>query len=176
MRENELSVQKATSDDVPLVLLLVRELAEYEKLSHTVSACVEDIHEALFGEDPLLNALVARIGDHVAGVATYYWTYSTFRGKKSLYIEDLFVRPGLRRLGAGHALMVRLAEEAVNADCDHMAWAVLDWNEDALLFYRSLGALPVSEWLSYRLSGEPLTRLARSNQAECHPAVDGPLS
>jgi GNAT superfamily N-acetyltransferase len=172
MQENELHIDKATRDDVPLLFLLVKELAEYGQLSHAVSAREADIHNALFGEPVLLNAVIARTGRQVTGFASYYWTYSTFRGRKSLYIEDLYVRPALRKQGAGHALMACLAEKAVDADCDSMAWAVLDWNEDALLFYRSLGALPVSEWLSYRLAGEHLARLARSNRIEFRPARD----
>jgi GNAT superfamily N-acetyltransferase len=170
LSKDTLSIKKATGEDVGLIHLLIKELAAFEGLSHAVSARVEDIYFALFGQSPVLNAFVARVGNSVVGFASYYWTYSTFRGAKGLYIEDLFVRPSSRRQGTGRALMASLAAEAVKQGCDRMAWSVLAWNEDALRFYRSLGAAPVTEWLGYGLADEALTHLAGGGRPEFTPA------
>lgn len=120
-----------------------------------------DIRASLFGEQPQAEVLIAEVGDDAAGFALFFHNYSTFLGRRGLYLEDLFVFPAHRGRGVGRALMVRLAQVAIERNCGRFEWWVLDWNEPAIRFYESLGARAMSDWTVYRLTGEPLARLAR---------------
>jgi GNAT superfamily N-acetyltransferase len=154
-------IRFATIDDVSLILTLIRGLADYERLAHEAVVTEANIRESLFGERPAAEVLVAEVDNDAAGFALFFHNYSTFLGRHGLYLEDLFVFPAHRGRGIGRALMSRLAELAIERKCGRFEWWVLDWNESAIRFYESLGARAMSDWTVYRLSGEPLTRLAR---------------
>jgi GNAT superfamily N-acetyltransferase len=153
-------LRPARREDSPLILGLIRELAEYERLADEAVATEADIAATLFGEDPVPCCLLAFVGDEAAGFALYFRTYSTFLGRPGLYLEDLFVRPAFRRRGIGRRLLAELARTARNGGCGRFEWAVLDWNAPAIAFYESLGAVGMGEWTVYRLSGAALDRLA----------------
>ena len=156
-----LRIRFATVDDVPLIRTLIGGLAEYERLANEAVVTEADLRASLFGERPAAEVLIAEAGDEAAGFALFFHNYSTFLGKRGLYLEDLFVFPAHRGLGIGRALMSRLAQLAVERNCGRFEWWVLDWNESAIRFYETLGARAMSDWTVYRLSGEPLARLAR---------------
>jgi GNAT superfamily N-acetyltransferase len=156
----DLRIDPATPDDVPLMLDLVRELAEYEHEAHQAQMTPEQLHEALFGEHPAAEAAIARIDGEGAGWALWFQNFSTWTGKPGLWLEDLYVRPQHRGRGAGKALLVYLARLCVERDYQRFEWSVLDWNTPSIAFYESLGARPMSEWTNYRLTGEALQRLA----------------
>jgi len=156
-----LRVRPATARDVPVVLALIRGLAEYERLAHTVTATAAAIRRHGFGRRRYFEALICRRGRRPVGFALYFFTYSTFVGRPTLYLEDLFVLPAERGRGAGRALLSALARIAVRRGCGRMEWAVLDWNRPAIRFYRRLGATLRREWLLTRLTGAPLRRLGR---------------
>lgn len=153
-------IRPARPGDEALVLELVRELAEYERLSHAVTAGIDDVRNALFGEPRRAETLLAFDGVTAAGFALYFLNFSTFRGRPGLYLEDLFMRPAARGRGLGRAFLRRLAAIAAERGCARMEWAVLDWNEPAIRFYRRLGARAMSDWTIYRLEGAPLRDLA----------------
>ena len=153
-------IRPAVEDDVPLVLALIRELAEYERLAHEVSATEADIREALFGPAPGAEAVIAMVGERPAGFALYFHNFSTFAGKRGLYLEDLYVRPEHRGRGVGRRLLRHLARLARERGCRRFEWAVLDWNEPAVRFYRRIGAVPMDGWTVYRVTGDALDRLA----------------
>ena len=155
-----LTIRFATIDDTPLVLSLIRGLAEYERLAHEAVATEADIRVSLFGTRPGAEVLIAETGGEPAGFALFFHNYSTFLGRRGLYLEDLFVFPAFRGRGIGRALMVRLAQIAVERNCGRFEWWVLDWNEPSIRFYESLGARAMSDWTVYRLTGEPLRELA----------------
>ena len=157
------SIAPAQEADVALILGLIRELAEYENLSHQVVATEAKLRHALFGPRPAAEALIARVGGECAGFALYFHNFSTFLGRHGLYLEDLFVRPAFRTLGVGKALLRHLARLALERDCGRFEWAVLDWNRSARDFYESLGAEPNPTWVNYRIMGEALERLARGH-------------
>ena len=157
----DVRIRSATVADASLILTLIRGLAEYERLVHEAVVTEADIRDSLFGERPAAEVLIAEIGNDAAGFALFFHNYSTFLGRRGLYLEDLFVFPAYRGRGIGRALMTRLARLAVERKCGRFEWWVLDWNESAIEFYRSLGAHAMSDWTVYRLSGEPLARLAR---------------
>ena len=159
----DLHIDSASLADVPAILGLIRELAEYERLSHEVVATEEGIRESLFGERPRAEALLARVEGQVAGFALFFHNYSTFLARPGLYLEDLFVRPHFRGRGIGRALLARLACIAVERGCGRFEWAVLDWNADAIGFYESLGAQRRDEWTVYRLTGDALEKLAAAD-------------
>jgi len=166
MNETErLEIRPATEADVPLVLTFIQELAEYEKLRHEVVATEEQIREALFGPRPYAEVLLAELGGEPVGFALFFHNFSTFLGRPGLYIEDLYVRPAARRRGVGRRLLARLAALARERGCGRMEWSVLNWNEPAIRFYRSLGARPLEEWQVYRLTGEALEALAEEDEA-----------
>lgn len=166
MNETErLEIRPATEADVPLVLTFIQELAEYEKLRHEVVATEEQIREALFGPRPYAEVLLAELGGEPVGFALFFHNFSTFLGRPGLYIEDLYVRPAARRRGVGRRLLARLAALARERGCGRMEWSVLNWNEPAIRFYRSLGARPLEEWQVYRLTGEALEALAGEDEA-----------
>jgi GNAT superfamily N-acetyltransferase len=152
-------IEPARPEDVPMILMLIRELAEFERLLHEVTATEEQVHEGLFGARPSAEVVMARIGDEVAGFALYFHNFSTFLAKPGIYLEDLYVRQKFRGQGCGEALLRHLASIALARGCGRLEWSVLDWNQRAIAFYKSLGAAPMSEWTIYRVTGEALTRL-----------------
>ena len=155
-----IALDAAKEDDLALMVDLVGELAEYEQRRHEVLLDTADLREALFGPRRLCDALIARVDGQPAGLAIWFFSFSTFRGRPNLYIEDLYVRPAFRRLGVGRALLGRLAGVARERGCGRLEWSVLAWNEPAIAFYHSLGAQRVADWQAYQLSGTVLTRLA----------------
>lgn len=156
----ELEIRAATEDDVPLILSLVKELAEYERLSHQVVATEEVLRDSLFGERRTAEVLIGHHGGEPAGFALFFHNFSTFLGRPGIYLEDLYVRPRYRGMGYGKALLARLAELARERGCGRLEWWVLDWNEPAIRFYKALGAVPMEDWTVYRLAGESLDELA----------------
>jgi GNAT superfamily N-acetyltransferase len=155
-----LSLRPATREDVPLVVQFIRDLAEYEKEPASARATEGDLLRDGFGERPLFHVVIADWEGAPAGFAFYFFTYSTWEGRAVLYLEDLFVRPAFRGRGIGQALLRHLAGIAVERGCGRFVWQVLDWNEPALVFYESLGARVMKEWLTMRVDGEALRRLA----------------
>ena len=147
-------------EDVPLLRQLISELADYEHLSEQMEATDERLRAALFGAAPAAEAVIAFAGSEPAGFALFFQNFSTFVGKPGLYLEDLFVRPAWRGQGLGLALLAHLAGISVDRGYGRMEWSVLDWNELALGFYRRLGARPMSDWTTYRLSGDDIRKLA----------------
>ena len=139
----------------------MHELARYERAPNSVEASAEDLRRALFGLDPKVFAVVAELDGSVVGMAIYFVSFSTWTGRHGLYLEDLFVEPAHRSRGIGRSLLSVVAARAVGLGCARLEWAVLDWNEPALGFYRSLGAVPMDEWTTYRLSGRALADVAR---------------
>ena len=157
---DELTLRNATEEDVPLILQFIRDLAEYERLAHACVATEESVRETLFGERPYAEVVIAEHAGEPAGFALFFHNYSTFLARPGIYLEDLYVRPELRGLGIGKALLARLASLAVERNCGRLEWAVLNWNDSAIRFYRSLGALPQDQWTTYRVTGEALENLA----------------
>jgi GNAT superfamily N-acetyltransferase len=161
MREQP-HIRAAAVDDVPAILALVRELADYERLSHLVTATEEDFRTALFGPQPAAEAVLALEGDTPVGFALYFHNFSTFLGRRGLWLEDLFVRPAYRHRGYGKALLLHVARLAAERGCGRFEWAALDWNTPAWEFYRARGATPLEEWTMFRLTGDALARLSRN--------------
>ena len=155
-----LRIEKATIDDVPLILQFIRELAEYEKLLDRVTTTEEVLRETLFGPRPAAEVLLAYQTNEPVGFAIYFFNYSTFMGRPGLYLEDLFVRPAVRGRGFGRALLAHLAKIAIERNCGRMEWAVLDWNEPAIGFYKRLGAVPMDDWTVFRVWDKALQDLA----------------
>ena len=156
----DIRIVPATERDTPAILSLIRGLAEYERLVHEVEATEEGVRESLFGDWPAAEVVLAYAGAELAGFALFFHNYSTFLGRRGLYLEDLFVLPAFRSRGVGRRLLSHLARLAIERKCGRMEWWVLDWNESAIRFYRSLGAVAKDEWTVYRLSGDALDRLA----------------
>jgi GNAT superfamily N-acetyltransferase len=166
-------IREASPQDVPLLLELLRELAVYERLEHELRATEELMHEALFGPRPAAEALLAEHAGEVAGYALYFPTFSTFLAIQGIWLEDLFVRPAHRGAGIGRALLAAVAARLRERGGERLEWAALDWNELALDFYRGLGAQTMSEWITHRLVGEELARLAEEAPAIAPAAADG---
>lgn len=163
-RQARFTIRPATAADCDLLAALIRELAEYEKLAHQVEADGATLHESLFGNNPVAAALIAEADGEPAGYAVFFSTFSTFTGKAGLYLEDIYVRPAWRNVGLGKTLFQRVAQIAVERGCPRLEWAVLDWNEPAIAFYRKLGAKPLSEWLGQRLTAPALDAVAAGQQ------------
>jgi GNAT superfamily N-acetyltransferase len=161
--QGEFLIAPAMERDVPALLRMIKGLAEYERLSHLVAATEEGLRAALFGSRPAAEAIIARTGDEAVGFAVYFPTFSTFAGRTGMYLEDLYVGPHWRRRGVGRQLLAHVARVAAERGCNKLHWAVLDWNEPALNFYRRLGAEKVREWEGYRLDGEAFSRLAQTS-------------
>lgn len=157
---DSIQIRGAAPADVALILQFIRELAEYEKLAHQVVATDADIRASLFGARPAAECLIAEFQGKPAGFALFFHNFSTFLGKPGLYLEDLYVKPELRGKGVGKRLLARLARLALSRGCGRFEWAVLDWNEPAIRFYRSLGARMLDDWRVNRLTGEALEKLA----------------
>ena len=153
-------IRPARPDDAELLVNLVRELAVYEGLEQFVLATPDDLHRHLFGASPAAEAAIAEVDGVAVGFAVWFGTFSTFRGQRSFYLEDIFVKPDFRGRGIGKALLATVARRAVETGCRRMDWSVLDWNTPAIEFYRSLGARPLSEWTVYRIEEGPLRALA----------------
>ena len=158
----DVDISAATLADVPLILELIRGLAVYEKLENQVVVTESILRESLFGEDGAAECLIARVGGNAAGFALFFHNFSTWLGRRGLYLEDLFVQPAFRGHGVGKALLTHLAGIAVARGCGRFEWQVLDWNQSARDFYEKLGAQANPGWINYRMTGDALHRLAQS--------------
>jgi GNAT superfamily N-acetyltransferase len=163
------AIRPATKADVATILRLIRDLAEYERAPNDVLATEAQLREVLFGEKPAAEVLLAEEDGEAVGFAVYFFNFSTWLGRPGLYLEDLFVRPDVRGKGYGRALLQRLAQIAHERGCGRMEWAVLDWNEPAIGFYRKLGAKPMDEWTVYRLTTDGIARLAKGEGIRQNP-------
>ena len=157
---SQLNIRPATEQDIDLILHFVRELAIYEKAEDEAKATPEHIRRTLFCEHPAVFGLICEVEGKAIGFAVYFFSYSTWLGKHGIYLEDLYVAPEYRKLGAGKALLQHLAQLAVAKGCGRLEWAVLDWNTPAIEFYESFGARPKDDWISYRLTGQALLDFA----------------
>jgi GNAT superfamily N-acetyltransferase len=157
---NEFIMRRARLEDVPIILQLIRDLATYERAPDEVTATEEQLVDVLFGERPAAEVLLAFEGQAPVGFAVYFYNFSTWLGRPGLYLEDLFVKPEKRGKGYGRALLVELAKIARDRECGRMEWAVLNWNEPAIKFYRTLGAKPMNEWTVFRLTRDEIAKLA----------------
>ena len=155
----DITIRPAGEDDIPSVLGFIRELARYEHLEREVSATEEDLRETLFGARRYAEVLIACVGAEPVGFALFFHNFSTFKGRPGIYLEDLYVAPQMRGKGIGRKLLERLARTALERRCARLEWAVLDWNEPSIAFYESLGAVPLDEWRTFRLTGAALERL-----------------
>ncbi|MDV3458002.1 GNAT family N-acetyltransferase [Sphingomonas sp. HF-S4] len=153
-------IRPATAADVPLILRLVRELAEFEREPDAVEATEPMLEAALFGERPAAEAVIAELGGEAVGFALFFQNFSTWTGKPGIYLEDLYVTPAARGAGVGTALLRHLAGLALDRGCGRFEWSVLDWNEPAIQFYRAMGAVGMDEWRVQRVAGDALARLA----------------
>ena len=160
--QNNFEIRPARVEDVPLILELIRDLATYERAPKEVTATEKQLVGVLFGEKPVAEVLLAFEGKSPVGFAVFFYNFSTWLGRPGLYLEDLFVKPEKRGKGYGCALLVDLAKVARDRGCGRMEWAVLDWNEPAIKFYRSLGAKPMEEWTVFRLMRDGIAKLAQS--------------
>jgi len=156
----QVRIEAATAADVPEILRMIRGLAVYEQLEDEVVATEDGLRESLFGSQQGAEVVLARVGSDAVGFALFFHNYSTFLGKRGLYLEDLFVRPEHRGRGYGRLLLGHLARLAVARGCGRFEWSVLDWNEPAIGFYRQMGAVPMSDWTVFRLAGAPLRAMA----------------
>ncbi len=160
-----LRIEPARPEDVPAIIRLIRELAEFERLAHEVQIEPGPLNEHLFGAHPYAEAIMARVGAETVGFALFFHNYSTFVGRPGLYLEDLYVGPAHRGRGYGEALLQHLARLALARGCGRFEWSVLDWNEKAIAFYRKLGAVAMDDWTVYRVAGDALEKLASSKGA-----------
>ncbi|MGH8101283.1 MAG: GNAT family N-acetyltransferase [Chthoniobacterales bacterium] len=155
-----MKIRNATREDVPIILKLIHDLATYERAPDEVTATEEQLNEVLFGDRPAAEVVLALEGDTPVGFAVFFTNFSTWLGRPGIYLEDLFVKPEERGKGYGRALLVHLAGIARDRGCGRMEWAVLDWNEPAIQFYRALGARPMDEWTVFRLTRDEILKLA----------------
>jgi GNAT superfamily N-acetyltransferase len=163
---SDLDIRFATEADIPLILAFIKELAEYERLSHEVVATEETLRETLFGERRVAEVLLGYADGSPVAFALFFHNFSTFLGRPGIYLEDLFVRPEHRGLGFGKEMLRYLARIARERNCGRLEWWVLDWNESAIQFYKSLGAAPMDEWTVYRVAGDALDELADGKPPE----------
>jgi GNAT superfamily N-acetyltransferase len=161
MTHTTTQIRSATVADAGLVLEMIKELADYERLSDAVAATEQTIRESLWGAHPAAEVIIASVDGQPAGFALFFHNYSTFLAQRGLYLEDLFVKPAFRGRGVGRALLARLAAIAVERGCGRFEWSVLDWNEPAIGFYKNLGAVPMQEWTIFRVTGDALRKLAQ---------------
>jgi GNAT superfamily N-acetyltransferase len=157
---NAFAINPATESDVPVILELIRELAEFEQLAHELEVTADSLREALFGVSAVARALVARRNGEPAGYAVFYRTFSTFVGRPGLFLDDLYVRPAFRKLGIGRALLTGVAQIGAELGGGRFEWITLRWNENAFRFYRSIGASVMSEWALLRMNGNEVRNLA----------------
>lgn len=156
-------IRRATEADVPVILQFIRGLADYERLAHEVVADEATLHRTLFGERRVAEVLIGYDNDRPVCFALFFHNFSTFLGRPGIYLEDLFVNPDQRGKGFGKAMLAYLAKLAVERECGRLEWSVLDWNEPAINFYKSLGAKPMDEWTIFRVTGDALLQLAGEN-------------
>ena len=156
----DFQIRPARVNDVPIILQLIRDLATYERAPDEVVATEEQLIDVFFGERPVAEVLLAFERESTVGFAVYFYSFSTWLGRPGLYLEDLFVKPEKRGKGYGRSLLVELAKIARDRGCGRMEWAVLNWNEPAIKFYRTLGAKPMDEWTVFRLTREEIAKLA----------------
>lgn len=156
------TIKPATAQDIPLILQFIKELAEYEKLAHEVTATEADLQKTLFGDKPHAEVIIAYEGKAPIGFALFFHSYSTFLGKPGIYLEDLYVRPEYRGKSYGKKLLAHLAKLTKQRDCGRLEWSVLDWNEPSIQFYKKLGAKPMDEWTGFRVTDDALDKLAAS--------------
>ena len=162
MKSDSFEIRSATESDVPVILELIRALATYERAPNDVIATEEGLAEVLFGKKPAAEVLLAFENETAVGFAIFFHNFSTWLGRPGLYLEDLFVKPEHRGKGYGRALLIHLAKIARDRNCGRFEWAVLDWNEPAIQFYRKLGAKPMGEWTVFRLTRDGIAKLADS--------------
>jgi GNAT superfamily N-acetyltransferase len=158
---DDFTLRSATIDDVPSILGFIIELAEYEKLAHEVVATEDTLRETLFGPTPYAQVIIAELAGVPVGYALFFHNFSTFTGRPGIYLEDLYVLPKHRGQGFGKLLLAYLARKAVDMNCTRVEWSVLDWNQPAIDFYRSIGALPMDGWTVQRLDGDRLASFAK---------------
>ncbi|MBA4251943.1 MAG: GNAT family N-acetyltransferase [Chlorobiaceae bacterium] len=161
---NELKIVRATKNDIPLILSFIKKIAEYEKLSHEVIATEESLRKSLFGERANAEVVFAYQNNEPIAYAVYFFNFSTFVGKRGLYLEDIFVLPEFRKLGIGKILFTYLMQYAIDKNCGRMEWAVLDWNEPALNFYNKIGATEMTEWKMFRLTENKMKELLKESE------------
>ena len=159
-RDPRFVIHAATQADVPVILALIKELADYERLSHEVVATEADLARSLFGDRPVAEAVVGRYDDEAVAFALFFPSFSTFLGRPGIYLEDLYVRSSFRGRGLGRRMLAHLAGLTVERGCGRFEWSVLDWNELAIRSYRRAGARPLADWTVYRLTGDALETLA----------------
>jgi len=168
-KQSNFKIRAACVADVPIILQLIRDLATYERAPNEVTATEKQLADVLFGEKPVAEVLLAFENETPAGFAVFFHNFSTWLGRPGLYLEDLFVKPEKRGKGYGHALLVDLAKIAHDRGCGRMEWAVLNWNDPAIQFYRKLGAKPMEEWTVFRLTHDGIVRLAQSESIAKEP-------
>ena len=169
----DFQIRSAQVEDVPIILQLIRDLATYERAPDEVTATEEQLVDVLFGERPAAEVLLAFEGQSPVGFAVFFYNFSTWLGRPGLYLEDLFVKPQKRGKGYGRALLIELAKIARERDCGRMEWAVLNWNEPAIEFYRALGAKPMHEWTVFRLTRDGIGGLADSGRVDQPASAKG---
>lgn len=174
MNPQGFEIRPATVDDVGIILELIRALATYERAPNDVTATEAQLTEVLFGAKPSAEVLLLFENETSVGFAVYFYNFSTWLGRPGLYLEDLFVKPEHRGKGYGRALLVELAKIASNRGCGRMEWAVLDWNEPAIQFYRKLGAKPMDEWTVFRLTRDGIERLSKQHLPNDFMQSSGP--
>jgi len=166
-----ITIRPALPDDATLIHAYITELAIYERAEHEVIASVDDVRQSLFAADSPARGLICTIDGQPVGYAIYFLSYSTWLGRKGMYLEDLYISPSHRGSGAGKALLRHLAQVAVESGCGRLEWSVLDWNEPAIQFYLSIGAKPQDEWVRYRLAGAGLQAFAAGEVAASPAAI-----
>ncbi|MCC6726535.1 MAG: GNAT family N-acetyltransferase [Saprospiraceae bacterium] len=164
MDNTHANLRPATTEDVPLILAFIKELAEYERMLDQVVATEEMLRETLFGQRPGAEVILCHEGEKPVGFALFFHNFSTFRGRPGIYLEDLFVRPAFRGKGYGKMLLQALARLCVERNCARLEWSVLDWNTPSIEFYNSLGAAPMEEWTVFRLTDDSLAKLAAAEK------------
>jgi len=158
---SHLTIREATEEDAATILSLIKDLAEYEKLSHEVTATEDDIRQSLFGDRPVAETLIGELDGVAISFALFFYNFSTFLGKPGIYLEDLYVKPDYRSNGFGRKMLAHIARLAKERNCGRFEWSVLDWNKPAIRTYDRLNARPMKEWILYRLTGEALIKLAQ---------------
>ena len=155
-----LAINPASEDDLPVILRFIEDLAIYERLRSSCVATIDKLRQTLFTSPPAAEVVIARLDGQPVGFALFYHNYSTFLAQRGLFLEDLFVNPDARNSGVGRALLSHLAQIAIDRNCGRFEWNVLDWNEPAITFYKRIGAMPMDDWTTFRVSGDALKQLA----------------